>query len=85
MPQDAALGEFSNHYPIDDPISDLVRKAFIYPGDTNLYATHPSQSAKKYHLYDTARYDHSVLDGRDEECVLSRIGDARPGARPRPR
>ncbi|WP_298290109.1 hypothetical protein [uncultured Litoreibacter sp.] len=75
-----ALGPFREYAVPDVPLEALSRKQFQCPQDPNLYPTHPAQDNKTYHVGDRARYNARELDARDEECVLSQIGDRRPGA-----
>lgn len=48
-----------------------VERVKLDCGDRNLYPTHPQQNTKHYHLFQSARYDHSRLKGTDEACALS--------------
>jgi hypothetical protein len=63
------------------PLSSLKEKFFACRSDASLYPTHPSQVLKQYHSYETARYNHLMLDGRDYECAISRLGNDHPRAR----
>lgn len=84
MPQDfntEGLGPFREYAVINVPLESLQRKLFQCPQDPMLYPTHPGQTLKEYHIGDRARYSPRELDGRDDECILSQIGDKRPGVR----
>lgn len=52
-----------------DPMS--APRISLECADTNLYPTHPQQNTKHYHLFLSARYDHTRLKGDDEACTLS--------------
>jgi hypothetical protein len=85
MPQDIPPGPLGPARDVrgyaDKPLSALTRKRFACPQDPKLYPTHPSMSAKEYHVFRQATYDRNQLDGRDDACMLSQVKDERKGMR----
>lgn len=56
----------------DSQVDSLtVARVALDCGDKNLYPTHPQQNTKLYHLFLSARYDHTRLKGDDEACATS--------------
>lgn len=51
-------------------------------GDPNLYPTHPQQSTKLYHSYQTAAYDQTRLRAEDEACKIGSKYENTLGWRP---